>query len=40
VVAIVEINERQALASAPEGAFAELFAQVFGLEKVQQLAHE
>jgi superfamily II DNA or RNA helicase len=36
----VEINERQAVASAPEDVFVELFAQVFGLEKVQLLAHE
>ncbi len=36
----MEFNERQALASAPEDAFVELFAQVFGLEKVQLLAHE
>jgi superfamily II DNA or RNA helicase len=36
----VEINERQATASAPEDVFVELFAQVFGLEKVQLLAHE
>ena len=36
----VLINERQGLASAPEDAFVELFAQVFGLEKVQLLVHE
>ena len=36
----MEINERQAVASAPEDAFVELFAQVFGLEKVQLLVHE
>ena len=36
----METNERQALASAPEDAFVELFAQVFGLEKVQLLVHE
>jgi superfamily II DNA or RNA helicase len=34
------INDRQALASVPEDVFVELFAQVFGLEKVQLLAHE
>jgi hypothetical protein len=39
-VTTVEFNERQALASAPEDAFVELFAQVFGLEKVQLLVHE
>jgi superfamily II DNA or RNA helicase len=33
-------DERQALASLPEDVFVELFAQVFGLEKVQMLAHE
>lgn len=33
-------DERQAVASAPEDAFVELFAQVFGLEKVQLLVHE
>ncbi len=37
---MMEINERQALASAPEDVFVELFAQVFGLEKVQLLVHE
>ena len=36
----MEINGRQAFASAPEDAFVELFAQVFGLEKVQLLVHE
>jgi superfamily II DNA or RNA helicase len=36
----MEINERQGIASAPEDVFVELFAQVFGLEKVQMLAHE
>jgi superfamily II DNA or RNA helicase len=36
----MEMTERQALASAPEDAFVELFAQVFGLEKVQLLVHE
>ena len=36
----VGTNERQALATAPEDLFVELFAQVFGLEKVQMLAHE
>jgi superfamily II DNA or RNA helicase len=36
----VEISERQAIATAPEDIFVELFAQVFGLEKVQMLAHE
>ena len=36
----METNERQAFASAPEDAFVELFAQVFGLEKVQMLVHE
>ena len=36
----METNERQAFASAPEDAFVELFAQVFGLEKVQLLVHE
>jgi hypothetical protein len=35
-----EMNERQAVASAPEDVFVELFAQVFGLEKIQLLAHE
>src|SRR5207247_9577536 len=35
-----EINERAATSSAPEDLFVELFAQVFGLEKVQMLAHE
>jgi superfamily II DNA or RNA helicase len=34
------INERQAVASAPEDAFVELFAQVFGIAKVQLLVHE
>jgi superfamily II DNA or RNA helicase len=34
------IDERQAVASTPEDAFVELFAQVFGLEKVQLPAHE
>jgi hypothetical protein len=32
--------ERQAFASAPEDIFVELFAQVFGIEKVNLLAHE
>jgi superfamily II DNA or RNA helicase len=36
----MSINERQAVASTPEDVFVELFAQVFGLEKVQLLAHE
>jgi superfamily II DNA or RNA helicase len=36
----VGISEQQALASAPEDVFVELFAQVFGLEKVQLLVHE
>ena len=36
----VGTNERQALATAPEDLFVELFAQVFGLEKVRMLAHE
>ena len=36
----MEMTERQALASGPEDAFVELFAQVFGLEKVQLLVHE
>jgi superfamily II DNA or RNA helicase len=35
-----EVNERQAVASAPEDIFVELFAQVFGLENAQMLAHE
>src|ERR1700676_2368115 len=35
-----EISERAAISSAPEDVFVELFAQVFGLEKVQMLAHE
>ncbi len=34
------VDERQAVASTPEDVFVELFAQVFGLEKVQMLAHE
>jgi superfamily II DNA or RNA helicase len=34
------VNEREALATSPEDVFVELFAQVFGLEKVQMLAHE
>jgi superfamily II DNA or RNA helicase len=34
------IDERQAVASTPEDVFVELFAQVFGLEKVQMLVHE
>jgi superfamily II DNA or RNA helicase len=34
------LDESQALASTPEDIFVELFAQVFGLEKVQLLAHE
>jgi superfamily II DNA or RNA helicase len=33
-------EERQAVATVPEDVFVELFAQVFGLEKVQLLAHE
>jgi superfamily II DNA or RNA helicase len=33
-------NEREALATAPEDIFVELFAQVFGLDKVQMLVHE
>lgn len=33
----VGINEREAVATAPEDVFIELFAQVFGLEKVQML---
>src|SRR5256714_21317 len=33
-------NEREGIASTPEDVFVELFAQVFGLEKVQLLAHE
>jgi hypothetical protein len=33
-------DQRQALATASEDVFVELFAQVFGLEKVQMLAHE
>jgi hypothetical protein len=33
-------NDREAIATAPEDAFIELFAEVFGLEKVQLLAHE
>ncbi len=33
-------DEREAFATAPEDVFVELFAQVFGLEKVQLLAHE
>jgi superfamily II DNA or RNA helicase len=33
-------SEREALATAPEDVFVELFAQTFGLEKVQLLAHE
>jgi superfamily II DNA or RNA helicase len=33
-------EDRQATASTPEDVFVELFAQVFGLEKVQMLAHE
>ncbi len=36
----METNERQAYASAPEDIFIELFAQVFGIEKIQMLAHE
>jgi len=36
----MESGERQAVASLPEDIFVELFAQVFGLEKVQMLAHE
>jgi superfamily II DNA or RNA helicase len=36
----MENNERQGFASAPEDIFVELFAQVFGVEKVQMLAHE
>jgi superfamily II DNA or RNA helicase len=36
----MELNDRQAVASAPEDVFVDLFAQVFGLEKVQLLAHE
>jgi superfamily II DNA or RNA helicase len=36
----MSINEREAVASTPEDVFVELFAQVFGLEKVQLLAHE
>jgi hypothetical protein len=32
--------ERQAFASTPEDIFVELFAQVFGIEKVNLLAHE
>jgi superfamily II DNA or RNA helicase len=35
-----EPSERAATSSAPEDVFVELFAQVFGLEKVQLLAHE
>jgi len=34
------MNDRQSIASAPEDIFVELFAQVFGLEKVRLLAHE
>src|SRR5437016_6484068 len=33
-------GERQALSSLPEDQFVELFAQVFGVDKVQLLAHE
>jgi superfamily II DNA or RNA helicase len=33
-------DQQQGLASAPEDIFVELFARVFGLEKVQMLAHE
>ena len=33
-------GERQALSSLPEDLFVELFAQVFGVDKVQLLAHE
>lgn len=34
------LNERGSVASAPEDAFVELFAQVFGLDKVQLLSYE
>ena len=34
------VNERQATATAPEDIFVELFAQVFGIERVQMLVHE
>jgi len=33
-------NERTAQSSRPEDAFVELFAQVFGLEKVQLLSYD
>lgn len=34
------VNERAAVSSTPEDLFVDLFAQVFGLEKVQLLAHD
>ncbi len=34
------VNERTAVSSAPEDAFVELFAQVFGLDKVQLLSYD
>lgn len=35
-----DVNDRQGQSSEPEDIFVELFAQVFGLEKVQALAHD
>ncbi|HUY34520.1 MAG TPA: DEAD/DEAH box helicase family protein [Pirellulales bacterium] len=35
-----DANDRQAIASEPEDIFVELFAQVFGFEKVQMLVHD
>lgn len=34
------MSEREAIASAPEDLFIDLFAQVFGIEKVQMLVHD
>ena len=34
------VNQRTGISSAPEDAFVELFAQAFGLEKVQLLSYD